>query len=347
MNNTKKNKEKEEEKKRLAKALKQNILKRKKQQQSRQRTLSKLVCGEELLGESTAEYSNVFENDKITIRNLSFEGGIMPELPEVEVISNFLLDKIKNKQISNVIVNNWNLRAPITKNIDDMLKGKVIRNIKRRGKYTIWNTDGSVAVIIHLGMSGKLIYADHDQMRNKHDHVVFLFSDNTSIIFNAPRRFGLVIVLNKEQETDFFSDFGIEPLTDEFSGDYLQELLKNKKVNIKSALMDNKSIVGVGNIYASESLFRARISPLRSAKNLTYRECEKLAAEIKNTLSDAIAAGGSTLKDYAQPSGSAGYFQNNFYVYGKVQKPCKICNNIITLIRQNGRSTYFCNACQN
>ncbi len=106
-------------------------------------------------------------------------------------------------------------------------------------------------------------------------------------------------------------------------------------------------IVGVGNIYASESLFRARISPLRPAQDLTYKECEKLAAEIKNTLSDAIAAGGSTLKDYAQPSGSAGYFQNNFYVYGKVQKPCKICNNIITLIRQNGRSTYFCNACQN
>ncbi|MFP3015257.1 MAG: bifunctional DNA-formamidopyrimidine glycosylase/DNA-(apurinic or apyrimidinic site) lyase [Wolbachia sp.] len=268
----------------------------------------------------------------------------MPELPEVEVISNFLFDKIKNKQISNVTVNNWNLRVPITKNIDDLLKGKVINDIKRRGKYIIWNTDDSMAVIIHLGMSGKLIYA---QVRNKHDHVVFLFSDNTSIIFNDPRRFGLVIILSKEQEINFFDGFGIEPLTDEFSGDYLQELLKNKKVNIKSALMDNKLIVGVGNIYASESLFRARISPLRSAKDLTYRECEKLAAEIKNTLSDAIAAGGSTLKDYAQPSGSAGYFQNNFYVYDKVQKPCKICNNIITLIRQNGRSTYFCNACQN
>lgn len=344
MNNTKRNKEKEEEKKRLAKALKQNILKRKKQQQSRQRTLPKLVYGEEFLGESTAEYSNVFENDKITIRNLSFEGGIMPELPEVEVISNFLLDKIKNKQISSVTVNNWNLRVPITKNIDDLLKGKVINDIKRRGKYIIWNTDDSMAVIIHLGMSGKLIYA---QVRNKHDHVVFLFSDNTSIIFNDPRRFGLVIILSKEQEINFFDGFGIEPLTDEFSGDYLQELLKNKKVNIKSALMDNKLIVGVGNIYASESLFRARISPLRSAKDLTYRECEKLAAEIKNTLSDAIAAGGSTLKDYAQPSGSVGYFQNSFYVYGKTQKPCKICNNIITLIRQNGRSTYFCNACQN
>ncbi|MDE5061752.1 bifunctional DNA-formamidopyrimidine glycosylase/DNA-(apurinic or apyrimidinic site) lyase [Wolbachia endosymbiont of Drosophila tsacasi] len=271
----------------------------------------------------------------------------MPELPEVEVISNFLFDKIKNKKISNVIVNNWNLRVPITKNIDDLLQGKVINDIKRRGKYIIWNIDISIAVIIHLGMSGKLIYAEHNQAQNKHDHVVFSFYDNTSIIFNDPRRFGLVIILSKEQEINFFDGFGIEPLTDEFSGDYLQELLKNKKVNIKSALMDNKLIVGVGNIYASKSLFRARISPLRLAKDLMYREYTKLAAEIKNTLSDAIAAGGSTLKDYAQPSGSAGYFQNNFYVYGKVQKPCKICNNIITLIRQNGRSTYFCNACQN
>ncbi|MDR2831399.1 MAG: bifunctional DNA-formamidopyrimidine glycosylase/DNA-(apurinic or apyrimidinic site) lyase [Rickettsiales bacterium] len=270
----------------------------------------------------------------------------MPELPEVEVISNFLLDKIKNKQISNVTVNNWNLRVPITKNIDDVLKNKVVSDIKRRGKYMIWNTD-NVAVIIHLGMSGKLIYAECNQAQNKHDHVVFLFSDNTSIIFNDPRRFGLVIVLNKEQEMNFFDDFGIEPLTDEFNGNYLQKLLKNKKVNIKSALINNKLIVGVGNIYASESLFRARLSPLRPAQDLTYRECEKLAAEIKNTLNDAITAGGSTLKDYAQPSGSVGYFQNSFYVYGKVQKPCKICNNIITLIRQNGRSTYFCNVCQN
>ncbi|QIT36570.1 bifunctional DNA-formamidopyrimidine glycosylase/DNA-(apurinic or apyrimidinic site) lyase [Wolbachia endosymbiont of Brugia pahangi] len=271
----------------------------------------------------------------------------MPELPEVEIISNFLFDKIKNKQISDVTVNNWNLRVPITQNIDDVIKGKVINNIKRRGKYIIWHIDNDIVVTVHLGMSGKLIYAKGEQAQNKHDHVIFSFSDNTSIIFNDPRKFGLVIILNKEQEVNFFNDFGIEPFTDEFNGDYLQKLLKSKTVNIKSALMNNKLIVGIGNIYASESLFRARISPLRSAQDLTYKECEKLATEIKNTLSDAIIAGGSTLKDYAQPSGSVGYFQNSFYVYGKVQKPCKICNNTITLIRQNGRSTYFCNACQN
>ncbi|WP_341808455.1 bifunctional DNA-formamidopyrimidine glycosylase/DNA-(apurinic or apyrimidinic site) lyase [Wolbachia endosymbiont (group E) of Neria commutata] len=270
----------------------------------------------------------------------------MPELPEVEVISNFLRNRVKDKQISNVIVNNWSLRAPITSNIDDLLKNKIINDIKRRGKYIICNTDSNMAVIMHLGMSGKLIYTEYNQVQNKHDHVTFLFSDNTSIIFNDPRRFGLVVVLNKEQEINFFNHLGIEPLTDEFNGNYLQKLLKNKKVNIKSALMDNKIIVGVGNIYASESLFRARISPLRLAQDLSRRECEKLAAAIKNTLECAITAGGSTLKDYVQPSGSVGYFQNSFYVYGKAQKPCKICNNAITLVQQSGRSTYFCNVCQ-
>ncbi|MCV3769203.1 MAG: bifunctional DNA-formamidopyrimidine glycosylase/DNA-(apurinic or apyrimidinic site) lyase [Wolbachia pipientis] len=271
----------------------------------------------------------------------------MPELPEIEVISNFLLSKIKNKQISSVIVNNWNMRVPVTKNIDDVLKNKCICNIKRKGKYMIWCTNNDVVVIVHLGMSGKLIYTKNNQGQNKHDHVRFLFSDKTSLIFNDPRRFGLVIILNKEQEANFFKNFGIEPLTNEFNGDYLHKLLKKKKASIKSVLMNNKLIVGIGNIYASESLFRARISPLREAYNLKYEECKKLSNEIKNTLNDAIITGGSTLKNYVQPSGYIGYFQNSFYVYGKAQKPCKICSNIITLTRQNGRSTYFCKICQN
>lgn len=270
----------------------------------------------------------------------------MPELPEVEVISNFLLDKIKNKQISSVIVNNWKLRVPITTNIDTILEGRTLNDIRRRGKYMIWSVNDNLAVIVHLGMSGKLIYAEHKQSYSKHDHVIFFFFDNTSIIFNDPRRFGLVVVLNKEQQVKFFNDLGIEPLIPEFNGDYLRKILKDRKTNIKSVLMNSKLVVGIGNIYASESLFRACISPLRLAQDLTYGECERLAAEIKNTLNDAIAAGGSTLKDYTQPSGSTGYFQNSFYVYGQAQKPCKICSNAIVLIKQNGRSTYFCSVCQ-
>ncbi|QKX02491.1 bifunctional DNA-formamidopyrimidine glycosylase/DNA-(apurinic or apyrimidinic site) lyase [Wolbachia endosymbiont of Dirofilaria (Dirofilaria) immitis] len=271
----------------------------------------------------------------------------MPELPEVEVISNFLLNEIKNRQISSVIVNNWSMRVSVTKNINDILKNRCVSDIERRGKYIIWCVDNDAAVIMHLGMSGKLIYAEGNRAQGKHDHVIFLFSDNASITFYDPRRFGSVIILSKEQKSNFFNNFGIEPLTSEFSGSYLQKLLKNRKANIKSTLMNNKLIVGVGNIYASESLFRARISPLRPAQDLKYKECEKLATEIKNTLNDAIAAGGSTVRNYTQPSGSVGYFQNSFYVYGRVQNPCKVCGNIITLIRQNGRSTYFCNACQN
>ena len=268
----------------------------------------------------------------------------MPELPEIEVVRNFLNNKIKNKQINNTVVTRGDLRIPVTEDICTLLKNRIINNIQRRGKYLIWHTDSDITIVIHLGMSGKLIYNAHNN--RKHDHVIFLFSDNTSVVFNDPRRFGLVIALNKEQVTKFFNNLGIEPLTNEFNGNYLRELLKNKKANIKSVLMDNRLIVGVGNIYASESLFRARISPLRTAKDLNHIECEKLANEIKNTLCDAITAGGSTLKDYAQPSGSAGQFQNNFSVYGKLQKPCRICNNTIKLIRQNGRSTYFCNVCQ-
>jgi len=268
----------------------------------------------------------------------------MPELPEVEVICNFLRDKITSKQISKVIVNRWDLRIPVTQDIDSLLKNKIIEDVKRRGKYLILHTDSDIAVIMHLGMSGKLIYNAHNN--HKHDHVIFSLSDNTSVVFNDPRRFGLVIALDKEQIINFFNNLGIEPLTDEFNGSYLKKLLKNKKANIKSVLMDNRLMVGVGNIYASESLFRACISPLRLAGDLNHIECEKLAGEIKNTLHDAITAGGSTLKDYAQPSGSIGYFQNNFYVYDKMQESCKICNNTIKLIRQNGRGTYFCDTCQ-
>jgi Formamidopyrimidine-DNA glycosylase len=142
-----------------------------------------------------------------------------------------------------------------------------MNDTKRRGKYIICHTDNNTVVIVHLGMSRKLTYAEYDQAQDKHDHTIFLFSDNTPIIFNDPRRFGLVIVLNKEHETNFFNDFGIEPLTDEFNGGYLQKLLKNRKTNIKLALMDNKLIAGIGNIYPSESLFRARISLLRPAQD--------------------------------------------------------------------------------
>ncbi|MDN5248080.1 MAG: bifunctional DNA-formamidopyrimidine glycosylase/DNA-(apurinic or apyrimidinic site) lyase [Wolbachia endosymbiont of Tyrophagus putrescentiae] len=268
----------------------------------------------------------------------------MPELPEVEVICNFLRNEIKNKQISGVVVNCCNLRAPVTEGINEILQGKIITEITRRGKYIIWSTNSEMSVIIHLGMSGKLVY---NKRQGKHDHVVFFFSDHNSIVFNDPRRFGLIIVLNREQVINFFSNLGVEPLTDKFNAGYLHELLKSRKANIKSVLMDNKLIVGVGNIYASESLFRARISPLRQAKDLGYSECVKLTDEVKNTLKDAITAGGSTFRDYMQPSGSIGHFQNNFYVYGRDKKPCKTCHNTIKLIRQNGRSTYFCEICQN
>ncbi|MBV0899385.1 MAG: bifunctional DNA-formamidopyrimidine glycosylase/DNA-(apurinic or apyrimidinic site) lyase [Wolbachia endosymbiont of Fragariocoptes setiger] len=271
----------------------------------------------------------------------------MPELPEVQVVCNLLYDKIINKNISNIVVNCRNLRVPITQDIDSMLINKTINDITRRGKYIVWHMEGDICVIIHLGMSGKLTYVDQRYGYSKHDHIIFVFDDYSTVIFNDARRFGLVIALKKEKVKEFFHKLGIEPLTDEFNGRYLHKLLKNTKTNIKLILMNNNLVVGIGNIYASESLFRASISPLKLGKDLSYQECEKLTVEIKNTLSNAIVAGGSTIKNYSHPLGSQGEFQNSFYVYGRSNKPCKICNNSITLIKQSGRSTYFCKVCQN
>lgn len=270
----------------------------------------------------------------------------MPELPEVQVVCNLLYNKIIGKSVSNVVINCRNLRVPVTQDIENILRNKIVNDITRRGKYMIWHMESDVCIIIHLGMSGKLTYVNQHYRCSKHDHVVFLFNDYSAVIFNDARRFGLVIVLNEEEVKDFFCKLGIEPLIDEFNGIYLYKQLKNKKTNVKSLLMNNKLVVGIGNIYASESLFRAGISPLRLAKDVNYRECEKLAIEIQNTLNNAIIAGGSTIKNYSHPSGSQGEFQNSFYVYGRNNKPCKICNHSITLIKQNGRSTYFCRVCQ-
>lgn len=271
----------------------------------------------------------------------------MPELPEVQVVCNLLHSKISNKIINQIVVNCRKLRLPVTQDIESILKNKTVNDIKRRGKYMIWHLNSDMCVVIHLGMTGKLTYVDKHNKCSKHDHVVFIFKDHSAVVFNDARKFGSVIALSKDEVKYFFCKLGIEPLVDEFDGDYLHKMLKNKKTFIKLLLMNNKFIVGIGNIYASESLFRAGISPLKSVKDLSYKECEKLAVEIKNTLNDAIIAGGSTIKNYSHPSGSKGEFQKSFYVYGRSNKQCKICNNSITLIKQSGRSTYFCKICQN
>ncbi|WP_339047832.1 bifunctional DNA-formamidopyrimidine glycosylase/DNA-(apurinic or apyrimidinic site) lyase [Candidatus Mesenet endosymbiont of Phosphuga atrata] len=271
----------------------------------------------------------------------------MPELPEVETICRFLHAKLLKKKIIDIKVNQANLRMPITQNINEMIKSGVVTNIRRRGKYIIWEMSNSALVIIHLGMSGKLLYFDRQTPISKHDHVIFLLEDSSSIIYNDPRRFGLVVAINSKEEGKFFQHLGIEPLTDGFSGSTLKQVLTDKTASIKSILMNSKIIVGIGNIYAAENLFLAGISPFKLAKDLSQEECDKLVIAVKNTLTCAINAGGSTLKDYAKPSGSPGYFQHHFKVYGRAGKPCIICHNTILSVRQSGRSTFYCSKCQN
>lgn len=270
----------------------------------------------------------------------------MPELPEVETICKSLLTELLEKRITNVKVNQANLRAPITKNISEILKSTIVTNIRRRGKYIIWDISNGALVIIHLGMSGKLLHFDDQMSAGKHDHVIFFLENGSSIVYNDPRRFGLVVVIDAKEEEEFFRHLGIEPLTDDLSGSVLKELLTGKTASIKSILMNSKVIVGIGNIYAAESLFLAGISPFKLAKDLNQEECSRLSQAIKNTLTCAINAGGSTLKDYAKPSGSSGYFQHHFKVYGRAGKPCMMCQNTILSARQNGRSTFYCSKCQ-
>jgi formamidopyrimidine-DNA glycosylase len=201
-----------------------------------------------------------------------------------------------------------------------------------------------------LGMSGKLLYLEKlPKDLAKHDHFITQFSDNSCLIYNDPRRFGLVDLVdeNKINQHQMIKNLGPEPLTDNFNSKYLQEKLKGKKINIKTAMMDNAIVVGVGNIYINESLFESKISPLKAAGSLNLKQLEILVKNIKNILARAIKLGGSTLRDYVQLNGDMGGFQFDFKVYGREGKSCLICSSKIKRIKQNGRSTFHCGTCQN
>jgi formamidopyrimidine-DNA glycosylase len=204
-------------------------------------------------------------------------------------------------------------------------------------------------LLVHLGMSGKLLF--HQEMPEelaKHDHFIVYFDDNSGLIYNDTRRFGLVDLV-KEDKIELhpmIKNLGPEPLSEKFDATYLGDKLKGKKMNIKTLMMDNSIVVGVGNIYINESLFESKISPLRSAQNLTKRELEILIKNIKSILQNAINKGGSTLRDYVQLNGDVGAFQFDFKVYGREGKSCVVCDGPLKRIKQNGRSSFYCEACQ-
>lgn len=243
------------------------------------------------------------------------------------------------------------LRFPLPERMGDRLTGRVISQIRRRAKYLLFDMDNDETLIGHLGMSGRMHI--HDAIPNetqKHDHVMLVFDDGVTVVYNDTRRFGMFDLCPTTDLDDYrlLSNLGPEPLSDDFDVRQLKQGLAARKSPIKTVLLDQKLVVGLGNIYVCEALYRSRISPLRKASDLTGREISRLLPHIKQVLTDAINSGGSSLRDYVQTDGELGYFQHKFDVYGREGEACRTprCKGVIDRINQSGRSTFFCPRCQ-
>ena len=268
----------------------------------------------------------------------------MPELPEVETTVK-AISKFENKRLIKVIIHNMNLRWKVDKIIEKKIDNKKITRIYRRAKYILIQFK-DLYIMLHLGMSGNLrIQKNNNNYFKKHDHAEFIFK-NEKIIFNDVRRFGSIHLTKNPSDHKLIKDLGVEPLSDEFNKDYLYDVCKNSNLKIKKLLMDQRKIVGVGNIYASESLFLSKISPERICNKLSMRDCSNLSNSIKKVLKKAIKMGGTTLKDFYSADGNQGYFKIKLNVYGKEGKLCNNCNNIITKKTIGQRSTFMCSRCQ-
>ena len=269
----------------------------------------------------------------------------MPELPEIETVTRGI-ETVRNRYIYEVIVRNGDLRYKITQDIANDLINKQVVSLYRRAKYIIFElTTGYL--IIHLGMSGSLSLLNISEKNDlyKHDHVDIILGD-LLLRFNDPRRFGCVVYTDDCTTHPIFATLGVEPLTEEFNAQHLYDKVKNKKSSIKQLIMDNSIVVGVGNIYASEALFLAKISPLRKGCQISQQELVVLVTSIKHVLTNAIEQGGSSLRDYKQADGSLGYFQNSHLVYDKTGQNCTICDNLIVSKRLGQRNSFYCPNCQ-
>jgi len=248
----------------------------------------------------------------------------MPELPEIETIKRGI-KSLEMQTILDVVVRNPKLRYVVDSNLKHILKNVKITKISRRAKYLIFDVSEKSALkghlIIHLGMSGSLTLTDNYTPLKKHDHVDIVFGDGNVLRYNDPRRFGCIIYTKNMENSTLLQHLGPEPLTNEFNSKYLLDKLGNKLSSIKQLIMDNTIVVGVGNIYACEALFLAKISPLRSGKSISKNEAALLVKCIKQVLEQAIKLGGSSISDYKQADGSLGYFQNIHNVYGRSGKP--------------------------
>jgi formamidopyrimidine-DNA glycosylase len=296
----------------------------------------------------------------------------MPELPEVETVRRGLVDVMEGARIDHVVLSRPDLRFPLPERFAERLAGRRIEALGRRAKYLLVEIEGGLVLAMHLGMSGSFriespesavvpgVFAHPRSAERLHDHVRFdlTTSDGTSasIVFNDPRRFGYMSLIEREafDAHPHFAGLGIEPTGNELSGAVLAPFFAGRAAPLKAVLLDQRVIAGLGNIYVCEALWRARLSPRRAAGTIVRKDgkasqrLDRLAEEIRATIADAIAAGGSSLRDYRQADGSLGYFQHSFAVYGREDEPCKRddCRGVVRRIVQSGRSTFFCPVCQ-
>jgi len=269
----------------------------------------------------------------------------MPELPEVETTCRGIAPHITGKRVTRVIVRNPNLRWRVSGRLVKDLSGQTINAVSRRAKYLLLQTDAGTA-ILHLGMSGSLCLVKSTAVVGKHDHVDIVFG-KTALRLTDPRRFGSLHWTRRPPgQHRLISPLGPEPLADTFTGDYLYQASRNRKVAIKQFIMNSHIVVGIGNIYASEALYMAGIHPQRAAGKISLKKSRLLAEVIKEVLNDSIAQGGTTLRDFVNGDGKPGYFKQQLNVYGKAGEPCISCQVTIREIRQGQRSTFYCPKCQ-
>jgi formamidopyrimidine-DNA glycosylase len=282
----------------------------------------------------------------------------MPELPEVETVRRGLAPVMEGTVIAQADVNRPDLRWPFPENMAERLTGQRVERLRRRSKYILADLSSGETLLIHLGMSGRMLISGdplgqftHDHpAAQKHDHVVFHMENGARITFNDPRRFGAMDLLEtaNAEHHKLLSALGPEPLSNDFHESILIEALKDRNTPVKSALLDQRIVAGLGNIYVCEVLFRAGISPKRKAGQIATARVGAMVPIIRTVLEEAIEAGGSSLKDFRQADGELGYFQHSFDVYGREGEPCHSegCSGTITRVVQSGRSSFYCPTCQ-
>lgn len=269
----------------------------------------------------------------------------MPELPEVETTRRGIAPHLEGHRVTGVVLRRPDLRWPIPPEVSTLLPGQVIDEVDRRAKYLLLRTSAGTA-LLHLGMSGMLRVLPADTPLGKHDHVDIAMDTGRVLRFTDPRRFGALLWQMPGETHELLDGIGPEPLTDDFDGDVMWRLSRGRSASVKTFLMDNAVVVGVGNIYANEALFAAGIDPRRAAGKVSRERYAKLADEVKRILAHAIQRGGTTLRDFLAPDGAPGYFFQELFVYGRAGEACKVCGTPVKVATLGQRASFYCPSCQ-